>query len=91
VAFVAATIGAIFMFRWRSPTSAAYRPPGYPVTPLLFLVLIALVLILLAVDNPLRVLIGVAVVALDAPVYRLMPLRGKPPRAASPSAEPSAR
>jgi APA family basic amino acid/polyamine antiporter len=42
--------------------------PGYPVTPLLFLVPVAAVLVLLAIDGPQRAAISLGVVALGVPV-----------------------
>jgi hypothetical protein len=44
---------------------------------LLFLVPIVFILILLAMDNPVRASLGVAVVALGVPVYWLVFRRGK--------------
>jgi APA family basic amino acid/polyamine antiporter len=70
VFFVGLTVAALFVLRRRRAT-AAYRTPGFPATPLFFLLLVALLLFLLLVHNPLQVLIGVAVVALGAPVYLL--------------------
>jgi APA family basic amino acid/polyamine antiporter len=71
VAFLALTIAGLFKLRRRSLTMPAYSTPGYPITPLLFLLPIAVVLVLLAMDNPKRAALGVAVVALGIPVYGL--------------------
>jgi basic amino acid/polyamine antiporter, APA family len=84
VAFLALIIMAVIVLRWRSPTTTAYQTLGYPITPLLFLVLVGILLILLALDNPVRALLGVCVVALGVPVYRLVFRRGKPRPGASP-------
>jgi APA family basic amino acid/polyamine antiporter len=70
VFFVGLTVAALFVLRRRG-AMAAYRTPGFPATPLFFLLLVALLLFLLLVHNPLQVLIGVAVVALGVPVYLL--------------------
>jgi APA family basic amino acid/polyamine antiporter len=70
VFFVGLTVAALFVLRHRG-AMAAYRTPGFPATPLFFLLLVALLLLLLAMHNPLQVLIGVVVVALGAPVYLL--------------------
>jgi basic amino acid/polyamine antiporter, APA family len=77
IAFLALTIAAVFVLRGRSPTPSAYQTPGYPVTPLLFLVPIFFILILLAMDSPVRASLGVAVVALGVPVYWLVFRRSK--------------
>jgi APA family basic amino acid/polyamine antiporter len=71
VAFLALTIAGLFRLRLRSLTMPAYSTPGYPITPLLFLLPIAVVLVLLAMDNPTRAALGVAVVALGILVYGL--------------------
>lgn len=77
VAFLALTIAAIFVLRRRSPAITAYHTPGYPVTPLLFLVPVAVLLVLLALKDPVRALLGMGVVALGVPVYFLVFRRGK--------------
>jgi APA family basic amino acid/polyamine antiporter len=81
VAFLGLTIAAVFVLRRQSLVPTSYRAPGYPVTPLLFLIPVAFLLVLLAVDNPARALGGVGVVALGVPVYGLVFRRGKPPPA----------
>jgi len=48
---------------------AAYRIPGYPVTPFLFLILVAILLFLLAGHDPFQAALGVGIVALGAPIY----------------------
>jgi APA family basic amino acid/polyamine antiporter len=78
VAFVALTVAAVYVLRRRPATSLAYRTPGYPVTPLLFLVPIVFLLVLLALGNPVRSLLGVGVVALGVPMYHLGFRRGQP-------------
>jgi APA family basic amino acid/polyamine antiporter len=68
VLFVALTVAGLFRIRRHSP-DASYRTWGYPFTPLLFLVLAAVVLFLVAGRNPLQAALGVGIVALGAPVY----------------------
>jgi APA family basic amino acid/polyamine antiporter len=72
VIFIALTVAALFVLRRRAPDAVRYRTPGYPVTPLVFLLLIALLLFLLGGHNPKQALLGVGVVALGLPVYYLM-------------------
>lgn len=68
VLFVGLTVASLFVLRPRQGT-ASYQTPWYPVTPLIFLLLVAGLLILLAGHNPLQAGLGVATVALGAPVY----------------------
>ncbi len=61
---------SIFVFRFRRPDAErAYRCPGYPITPLLYVLLPAFVLTNMAVNQPLQVGIAVAFIALGAVVY----------------------
>ncbi len=71
VLFVGLTVAGLFRIRRRSP-DGAYRTWGYPFTPVLFLVLVALLLVLLGGHNPLQAALGVGIVALGAPVYFLV-------------------
>ena len=71
VLFVGLTVAGLFRIRRRTP-AASYSTWGYPVTPVLFLVLVAVLLLLLAGHNPLRAALGVGIVALGVPVYLLV-------------------
>jgi len=70
VLFVGLTVAGLFRVR-RETTTTSYRTWGYPVTPVLFLVLVVLLLVLLAGHNPLQAALGVGIVAIGAPVYLL--------------------
>lgn len=72
VIFIALTVVALFVLRRSAPDGVAYRTPGYPVTPIIFLFLIALLLFLLGGHNPLQAALGVGVVVLGLPVYYLL-------------------
>ncbi len=72
VVFIALTVAAIFVLRRQSGDTTTYRTPGYPVTPLFFLLIIGALLFLLASNNPLQAFLGVGVVALGVPVYHLL-------------------
>jgi basic amino acid/polyamine antiporter, APA family len=77
--FIGLTVAALFILRRRRPSSELkYLTPGYPLTPIVFLLLILLLLILLAVNNPGQALLGLCVVALGLPIYRLLFRRRKP-------------
>jgi APA family basic amino acid/polyamine antiporter len=67
--FIALTVAALFVFRRRGTEGVGYLTPGYPVTPIVFLLLILSLLILIGSDSPWRALLGVTVVALGFPVY----------------------
>jgi APA family basic amino acid/polyamine antiporter len=72
VIFLALIVASIYVLGDAPSGRAARRVPGYPITPLLFLVPITLLVILLTVRNPLHALGGVSVVALGAVVYHLV-------------------
>ena len=72
VAFVALTVAGVFVIDRRAAAAATLRSriPGYPLTPVVFLLLSCLVLGLVAANRPLQASLGVLVVALGAPVYQ---------------------
>ncbi len=71
VLFVALTVAGLFVLRRREGADTPYRTLGYPVTPVIFLVLVAVLLIALAAHNPVQAALGTGIVALGAPVYIL--------------------
>jgi len=71
VVFIALTVAAVFVLKKKGPGDA-FQTPGYPVTPIIFLALVSALLFLLAYSAPLQALLGVAVVALGAPVYQAL-------------------
>jgi basic amino acid/polyamine antiporter, APA family len=71
VLFVALTVAAVFVLRRRPAPPGTYRTFGYPVTPVIFLVLVAILLFLLASNNPREAALGAGVVALGWPVWWL--------------------
>jgi APA family basic amino acid/polyamine antiporter len=83
VIFIALTVAALFVLRSKATESIVYRTPGYPVTPIIFLLLIGLLLFLLGSHNPLQAGLGVGVVALGLPVYYLL-FRNRAVRLAAP-------
>ena len=68
VAFIALTVAAVFVVRRRDPPLTI---PGHPWTALIFLALVGVLLLLMLLNNPLQALLGVAIVSLGAPVYRM--------------------
>jgi len=74
--FIALTVFGIFVLRRRQSSQLEYSTPGYPVTPIVFLLLVLLMLILLGSGQPRQSFLGVGVVALGVPVYYLL-FRGR--------------
>jgi basic amino acid/polyamine antiporter, APA family len=72
VVFIAFTVAALFKFRREDSDSVRYLTPGYPVTPVVFLIMIFFLLVLLGGNNPMQAFLGVSVVALGLPVYLLV-------------------
>jgi APA family basic amino acid/polyamine antiporter len=72
IVFVALTVVALFRLRRRAGNNAGYLTPGYPVTPIVFLALIVVLLVLLGGNNPKQAFLGVAVVSLGLPFYLLV-------------------
>jgi APA family basic amino acid/polyamine antiporter len=72
VLFLGLTVAALFVVRRRDSSTARYRTPGYPLTPVFFLVLVALLLFMLAANSPLQALLGAGIVMLGLPVYALL-------------------
>lgn len=73
VCFVALTVASLFVLRRKvGRATALYRTPAYPLPPVLFLLMVAVLLLLLAGSSPGQAFLGVAVVALGVPVYHLI-------------------
>ncbi len=72
VAFIGLTVAGLFVIRRRDRnTESVILTAGYPFTPLFFLLLVALLLVLLAGHNPREVLLGSVVVLTGLPVHAL--------------------
>ena len=81
VIFIALTVAAVFVLRSKDNAAAQhaaveYLTRGYPLTPVIFLLLMTILLALLGANNPQQALLGVLVVALGLPVYFLLFRRG---------------
>ena len=79
VLFLAATVASVFVIARRDP---AFRVPGHPWTTVIFLLLVAGLLVLLALGSPRQALAGTLVVAAALPFY---PRRALTTSATSPS------
>ena len=79
ILFLGLTVSTLFVFRRRDNRSGHFSDvvcaPGYPFTPLAFLVMVVLLLALTFFRAPLQVLLGCAVVLVGLPVYSLLQRR----------------
>jgi basic amino acid/polyamine antiporter, APA family len=69
IVFIALTVVALFKLRRTRTRVGGFLTPGYPVTPVIFLALLLVMLVLIGGDKPKQALWGVAVVSLGFPVY----------------------
>ncbi len=83
VLFLALTVAAVYRLRRLQTAAPAFAVPGYPLTPLVFLVLVAPLLVLLLGDKPREALTGAGVVALGLPVYFVLFRKKRYPEAAT--------
>lgn len=61
---------SIFVYRRREPNMPRpFRVPGYPLTPILFVLSAAAIVVNTIISQPLRAAIGVGIVLLGAPVF----------------------
>jgi basic amino acid/polyamine antiporter, APA family len=68
--FYALGAASIFVYRRRSPeVTSPYRVPGYPWTPLLFILAAAALVINTIATQPVRAAIGLGIVLLGTPAY----------------------
>ena len=72
VLFLGLTVASVIVLRLKLSVAASPAVPGYPYTPLAFLALVVLLLVLLAGYNPLQSFLGVAVVSLGIPAFRMV-------------------
>jgi APA family basic amino acid/polyamine antiporter len=74
--FYALVAGSVFIFRRRLPDAErTYRTVGYPVVPILFLVVSAWLVFETIRSNPARSAIGLGLILLGLPVFWLLQSR----------------
>ena len=79
VVFLALAGAGLFRARGRGQgIEPSFSTPAYPVPPVVFLVLMAMLLVLLAVHSPREALLGTAVVAAGVPVYSVFQRKTAP-------------
>ena len=74
--FFGAAAATLFVFRRRDPTHLGFRAPGYPVTPALFVLAAAYVVVSAVASNPKNAAIGAGLLALGVPVFAFSRWRG---------------
>jgi APA family basic amino acid/polyamine antiporter len=72
--FIALSAAALFVLRRRRPASP-FAVPGYPATPVLFVVFLGLVVAAIAAARPARAAAGVALTVAGLPVYEILRTR----------------
>jgi APA family basic amino acid/polyamine antiporter len=75
--FIGLSASALFVIRRREGASS-FTVPGYPATPLLFLLFLALVVAAIAVSRPLQAAAGFALTAAGLPAYEIFRKRRPP-------------
>jgi basic amino acid/polyamine antiporter, APA family len=78
MAFVALTVGAVFVLRRPTATRPALSTPGFPISPLLFLVPIVGVMALRILRYPRETSIGFIILLLGIPVFGWVLTRRRP-------------
>jgi APA family basic amino acid/polyamine antiporter len=73
--FFGLTVAGLFVYRKREQ-GAAFRVPGYPVTPALFVLAAAYVVVSVVVSNPKNAALGAALIAAGVPVFFYWRRRG---------------
>jgi APA family basic amino acid/polyamine antiporter len=76
--FYGLAAASLFVYRKRSAaTSSSYRVPGYPVTPAVFIVAAAVLVLNTIVTQPRRAVVGLGIVLAGAPAYAIWRRRTK--------------
>jgi len=73
--FFGLTVAGLFIYRRREP-HAAFRVPGYPWTPAVFVLAAAYVVVSVVVSNPKNAALGAALIATGVPVFFYWRRRG---------------
>ena len=82
--FYALGAAAVFFYRRREPNAdRPYRVPGYPFTPLLFVIAAGALVLNTIFAEPMRALVGLGLVVTGVPVYMIWQYRSTRSRAVS--------
>ena len=89
ITFETLAVSSIFVFRWRLPDAdRAYRCPGYPVVPALYVSILSLVVVNTFLNQRAEAAVGVGFIAVGAIVYYFVgraSIRGTSPGGIFPS------
>jgi len=78
IAFLGLTVAGIFVLRNKQPNfDNVTLAPAFPITPVSFLMLVVVLLVLIAVDRPYEAVLGIVVVLAGLPFYFTLPRRDK--------------
>src|SRR5216683_4751416 len=67
--FFGLTVAGLFIYRRREPITGGFRVPGYPVTPAVFVLAAAYVVLSAVLSNPRNAIIGAGLIALGIPAF----------------------
>lgn len=71
LAFIALAAAALFVVRRRDVSHDGFRAPAFPLTPAVFALFVAVVVLMVAVNRPWQALAGLALVLAGVPAFRL--------------------
>jgi APA family basic amino acid/polyamine antiporter len=66
---------SLVVVRRRAPQGGAFRSPGYPVTTVLFVLLVVTIVLLVTISRPIEALAGFALVLIGVPVHTMVSRR----------------
>ena len=69
IVFLGLTVAGVFVVHRRESQPGVVRTPGYPMTPIVFLLMVVVLLVALAVRYPRESLVGTIVVLAGVPLY----------------------
>jgi APA family basic amino acid/polyamine antiporter len=73
VAYLGLTVAGLFVARSRhQETGATILAPAYPLTPIVFLLMVLVLLAMILMRNPVQALLGLVIVAAGLPVYEIL-------------------
>ncbi|MGD0733439.1 MAG: amino acid permease [Terracidiphilus sp.] len=77
--FYGLAVGGVMVLRWRFPDlPRPFRTPGYPITPVLFVLAAGAVVLSTFASQPGNALAGIGLILLGVPVYFVFAFRRKP-------------
>ena len=78
-AFYALAAASVFVYRRRRPDAPRpFRVPGYPVTPLVFIAVSAVIVLNTLISQPTQALLGLGIILLGTPAYYFWKTRTQP-------------